>query len=424
MRYIALLLASTCSILSADPLPWSPSRAIERAFGHIFHFPLLQIPQGTGTPFSVSPGLAATDIAAHLNALFASSTIGDVYIPCASFNISTTVTIPGGKSLIGAGNTTCATLSFTGSGTAISTTGRISLRNITITKASAQGSTGIDVAGLGGGILDNLQVTNWNTGVLLHGQTSPGDYFGSISNSSITNNVNGIDSSGNAGANTVNRVTIGPNNIFQFTNQGVHMCSGCVSWDIHDNDFEFPTGASPILLLLEGKGAKVTGGHFEHNSNTGWTSTAKGIVANGANHQVVGVNFIDADCTNCGGAGGNWTSHQYAQGTWVNNSYDNSTGTVLWDYGIAGAPTVGGACGAAFGVGNQTSGTLTGAPTGACVVSLTFVGTVATNGWNCPISDRTTGNLFRVTSTNATSVTFTGTSISGDVLSYGPCAPF
>lgn len=95
--------------------------------------------------------------------------------------------------------------------------------------------------------------------------------------------------------------------------------------------------------------------------------------------------------------------------------------------GIGSAPTVDAtSCtGATIGTGAvNTGGTITGLPTGTCTVVLTFSGTTATTGWSCGISDQTTGNLFRQTASSTTTATFNGTSVSGDVLRYGPCMAF
>jgi hypothetical protein len=81
--------------------------------------------------------------------------------------------------------------------------------------------------------------------------------------------------------------------------------------------------------------------------------------------------------------------------------------------------------GATIGSGSTNgAGTITGLPTGTCTVILTFdttLNTYSTTGWRCAVSDQTTGNLFRQTASSATTATFSGVSVSGDVLSYGPC---
>lgn len=102
---------------------------------------------------------------------------------------------------------------------------------------------------------------------------------------------------------------------------------------------------------------------------------------------------------------------------------------VFHDYlqGASAQPSVTNAscAGATIGAGaTNTAGTITGLPTGTCTVVLNFVSATATTGWSCGISDRTTANLFRETTTNTTSATFVGVSVSGDVLQYGPCAAY
>lgn len=65
-----------------------------------------------------------------------------------------------------------------------------------------------------------------------------------------------------------------------------------------------------------------------------------------------------------------------------------------------------------------SAGLITSATTGACAPVLTFTGAVAANGWACSISNQTTANLIRQTASTTSSATFSGTTVSGDVLSY------
>ncbi len=68
------------------------------------------------------------------------------------------------------------------------------------------------------------------------------------------------------------------------------------------------------------------------------------------------------------------------------------------------------------------AGFITSATTGACTPVLTITNATGTNGWSCPISNQTTANLIRQTASAAGSITWSGTTVSGDVLAYGPCA--
>lgn len=104
-----------------------------------------------------------------------------------------------------------------------------------------------------------------------------------------------------------------------------------------------------------------------------------------------------------------------------------STGTQNWSItgaGVitgkalvgSGTPSVG-TCGT-LGTGSTNSaGFIDSATTGSCVSVLTFTVTAPT-GWSCAISDATTANLFTQTGSSANTATFTGTSVSGDVLRY------
>lgn len=108
-----------------------------------------------------------------------------------------------------------------------------------------------------------------------------------------------------------------------------------------------------------------------------------------------------------------------------------SIGLVKFGVAIAGAssqPAVNAASctGATIGTGaTNLAGTITGLPTGACSVIVTMANSAASStGWSCAVSNQTTANLFRQTGSTTTTVTFAGTSVSGDVLAYGPCVGF
>lgn len=118
------------------------------------------------------------------------------------------------------------------------------------------------------------------------------------------------------------------------------------------------------------------------------------------------------------------TTTNNALGSWI--ALNGTLGGSL--QGTSAQPTVNAtSCtGATIGTGaTNLSGTITGLPTSSCTVILTFAGSAtATHGWSCGISDQTTGNIFRQSGSTTTTVSFTGTSVSGDVLSYGPCGGF
>lgn len=75
-------------------------------------------------------------------------------------------------------------------------------------------------------------------------------------------------------------------------------------------------------------------------------------------------------------------------------------------------------CGALNANSTVAAGFITSATTGACAPVLTFTNAVASNGWACSINNRTTANLIRQTASTTGTATFSGTTVSGDVLSY------
>jgi len=80
-------------------------------------------------------------------------------------------------------------------------------------------------------------------------------------------------------------------------------------------------------------------------------------------------------------------------------------------------------CGS-IGTGSKnTAGFITSNVTGACVSVLTFSGYTAATGWSCGISNGTTANLITQTGSSTTTATFTGVTVSGDILRY-VCAAY
>jgi hypothetical protein len=119
----------------------------------------------------------------------------------------------------------------------------------------------------------------------------------------------------------------------------------------------------------------------------------------------------------------------------VNTVYPNTintgaTGTPLSNLGVHNVVTgIGGheapgisGCSATIGTNSLNSaGFITSGTTGTCTVTLTFnlarMGSPGT-GWSCSISNQTTANLIRQSGNTTTTVTFSGTTVTGDVLVY------
>lgn len=104
-----------------------------------------------------------------------------------------------------------------------------------------------------------------------------------------------------------------------------------------------------------------------------------------------------------------------------NDSADTWVSALAYVAG-GGVPAVG-TCGT-IGTGSKNAaGFITSGTTGACVSVVTFAGYTATTGWSCAISNATTANLITQTGSSTTTATFTGTTVSGDVLRYA-CTPY
>lgn len=90
--------------------------------------------------------------------------------------------------------------------------------------------------------------------------------------------------------------------------------------------------------------------------------------------------------------------------------------------GNGSAPTVTG-CGTIGAGSTNMSGRIISSTTGACTPVLTFAdGATATTEWRCPMDNSTTvGNKMTQTTSTTTTITWTGTTVSGDILRYGVC---
>ena len=177
------------------------------------------------------------------------------------------------------------------------------------------------------------------------------------------------------------------------------------------------SSAPPWQADNNGKGYQVTtAGAFTGVGQTASTNVAfQGATSGTCNltTQAVAVGITPGSAREC-----NWASKSAPFNGTFSSYIEGGTGQPAVDNSSCS--------GAAIGTGaTNLAGTITGLPTGACTVKITFANSAtATTGWSCGVSDRTTGNLFRQTTTDATSATFSGTSVSGDVLQYGPCGAY
>ncbi|WP_294538120.1 hypothetical protein [uncultured Rhodoblastus sp.] len=107
-------------------------------------------------------------------------------------------------------------------------------------------------------------------------------------------------------------------------------------------------------------------------------------------------------------------------------SIANSSGTLTLSAIEGGATPAYTGCASSSFSGYNTVGkfSLTAACT-ASTITLTFL-VAAPNGWNCPpLQDETNNTIFPMTSGGTTTTAvFKGTGANGDVLHYGPCAPY
>jgi hypothetical protein len=187
-------------------------------------------------------------------------------------------------------------------------------------------------------------------------------------------------------------------------------------------------------VALSGGGSNI----ISHNlffTDSGKPATDWMTVTSASSQNIVSENLFSGTATNgltfAAGANNNTIRDNTigVSGTAINNSGTNNRFSGNQDASgvtLDGIPTVNatGCTGATRGTGaTNVAGTITGLPTGACSVVLTFGTYKPTTGWACTVSDQTTGNLFRQSANTQTTATFAGTSVSGDVLSYN-CTPY
>ncbi len=100
-----------------------------------------------------------------------------------------------------------------------------------------------------------------------------------------------------------------------------------------------------------------------------------------------------------------------SQGNYVSAQLKEGAGT------FGPTPSVG-TCGTIGTGSTNAAGFISSATSGSCVSVLTFSGAKAPTGWSCGISNATTANIITQTGSSTTTATFTGTTVSGDVLRY------
>lgn len=96
--------------------------------------------------------------------------------------------------------------------------------------------------------------------------------------------------------------------------------------------------------------------------------------------------------------------------------------TNSYGYAVAGTKFTASGCSNTTTVGGATAGSFASGTTGACTVTVTMGSSMtATNGWSCWASDQTTpANTYdQKTGGSPTTAVFTGTTVSGDVISFG-----
>jgi hypothetical protein len=222
---------------------------------------------------------------------------------------------------------------------------------------------------------------------------------------------------------TASNVQLGPNGDSTHTTYGVGLAtSGLYAANAADNPTLTVTGASGA-----GVGMASGGSPFFYVGLPGTYFHVSIPIANSAQS-------FKLTSRNAYGFSVSATDASQGQDTGISRP---STGTILFDTGTignglgtakAGAYRVSGTKFTASGctnsatVGGATAGQFTSGTTGACTVTVTMGDSdTATNGWSCWASDQTTpANTYdQKAGGSTTTAVFTGTTVSGDVISFG-----
>jgi hypothetical protein len=331
------------------------------------------------------------------------------------------LSVPAGKTLECSG----ATLKYTGATIAITLAGGGRVENCILAKQGTLGAIGIQISNTGSaGVIERNTISNFSKGVYLHGSVGVGVYFIVIRDNYFAANTIGIDSDYSGGA-TVNSVTI-QGNVVHDSNIAFNVCSGCAGWAFISNDVEFPVGANAIEYNILGYGNTLLSNWVEYNV-LGSATGVIGLKVTGTKNVLLGNQIPQGDTTN-------WTAKSIAAGNAVLNLHDTVGGDIQFPgtVNVAGflqgssnfpVPDVTACTGASISTGSTNlAGKFTGLPSGACTIVLAMRDATAAHGWSCAVNNQTTANLFRQTASTRSTVTISGTSASGDVLAYGPCA--
>lgn len=189
-----------------------------------------------------------------------------------------------------------------------------------------------------------------------------------------------------------------------------------------------------VAIWLFQSNIVITDNYFQLISN----SSATAVYTNNFNNNVISDNLIiqtGASNTNAaiafGTGTGNIVEGNVIGGGWNNNN-GTITGSALTQNVLAnntGAPDLQGGsiftttgCSATGQTGTSTTGILTSGTTGTCTVVMTITGRPAVNGYHCNAVDENTGVQLNQTAHTATTCTFAGTTVSGDIVSVTAAA--
>lgn len=195
------------------------------------------------------------------------------------------------------------------------------------------------------------------------------------------------------------------------------------------------TGGSNIFRvdrtgIVTSASSIVSGLNFSAPTTGTFNWSSRSVISSPADSQILlrNTGLSDFSQLQFGGTTSSFPSLKRSTTSLIARLADDSADTTLKASAFlagGGTPSVG-TCGT-IGTGSlNMAGFITSGTTGSCVPVLTFSAVTATTGWSCSISNTTTlgaTNMMQQSASSTTTATFSGTTVSGDVLRY-QCQPF
>lgn len=324
-----------------------------------------------------------------------------------------------------------------GSGSMMDTT--TGAQNTTVGFEALQlNTTGAQNTALGFKALQSALTVNGQTAVgNIALQTSTGAHNTAVGNAAMSTNTTGTDNTCTGefciSANDTGSFNAANGAFTLYTNVG--------------GSYNTAEGAGALQMNTAGSGSTAVGFDALHNATTGQRNQAFGYqagsaITTGTDNTLLGYDVasttlttgarnlvlgVSVDCDTAASSDSDTFRLCGADPTPILGAIKTNTAAPTFKLkgsliNIGTTFTLSGACGSDTPVGGSQAGTFVARTSGSCVTTVTVAGaSVATapNGWSCWVSNQTTANLIRQTGSSTTTATFTGVTVSGDVISFG-----